>query len=271
MKKIFFNSSMPRSGSTLLQNILGNHPDIYTTPTSGLSELFLSLKKTYTNSTIFKAQNPDEMKSAFLTFCAYGLHGFFEGLTDKPYCVDKSRAWLINRNFLDCFYPNGKIICMVRDLRDILSSMEKNFRKHPEKYPLPDINKEFSLGDRITLWMQPDARPVGQTLVNLRDAIQMKLTKDVLFVRFEDLTQYPQGVMDMVHDYLGIDSHQYDFDNIQQVTHEDDRFHGIYGDHKIKNKVEPVESKAKDILGEIICNQLYEKNKWYFEKFMYNQ
>ena len=60
--EIFFNSSMPRSGSTLLQNILGNNPDFYATPTSGLVEMLLCSRKQYTHSPSFKAQNEEEMK-----------------------------------------------------------------------------------------------------------------------------------------------------------------------------------------------------------------
>ena len=41
MEQIFFQSSLPRAGSTLLQNILGQNPEFYVTPTSGVLELFL--------------------------------------------------------------------------------------------------------------------------------------------------------------------------------------------------------------------------------------
>ena len=39
MEKLFFQSSLPRAGSTLLQNIMGQNPDFYVTPTSGVLEL----------------------------------------------------------------------------------------------------------------------------------------------------------------------------------------------------------------------------------------
>ena len=38
-QQIFFQSSLPRSGSTLLQNILAQRNDMYATPTSGVLEL----------------------------------------------------------------------------------------------------------------------------------------------------------------------------------------------------------------------------------------
>ncbi len=39
MEKLFFQSSLPRAGSTMLQNILAQNPDVYATPTSGVLEL----------------------------------------------------------------------------------------------------------------------------------------------------------------------------------------------------------------------------------------
>jgi hypothetical protein len=44
-KTIFFNSSLPRAGSTLFQNLIGQNPEFYVTPTSGLIELILKITK----------------------------------------------------------------------------------------------------------------------------------------------------------------------------------------------------------------------------------
>ena len=91
--KVFFNSSLPRSGSTLLQNILAQNDDFYVTPTSGVLELVFGARANYTSSPEFKAQNDDDMKIAFKAFCRDGVFGFFNALTDKPYVMDKSRGW----------------------------------------------------------------------------------------------------------------------------------------------------------------------------------
>ena len=62
MDKIFYQSSLPRAGSTLLQNILAQNPDIYATPTSGVLELIFGARANYTNSAEFKAQDAETMK-----------------------------------------------------------------------------------------------------------------------------------------------------------------------------------------------------------------
>ena len=73
MEKLFFQSSMPRSGSTLLQNIFAQNPDMYATPTSGVLELIFAARGNYTNSPEFKAQDPELMKKGFLEFCQKGM------------------------------------------------------------------------------------------------------------------------------------------------------------------------------------------------------
>ena len=89
MKEIFYQASLPRSGSTLLQNILGQNPDFYVTPTSGVLELVFGARFNFDNSLEFKAQDNEEMVSGFRAFCSEGVKGFFNAVTDKPYIVDK--------------------------------------------------------------------------------------------------------------------------------------------------------------------------------------
>ena len=48
MEKLFFQSSLPRAGSTLLQNIFAQNPDMYATPTSGVLELVYAARANYT-------------------------------------------------------------------------------------------------------------------------------------------------------------------------------------------------------------------------------
>ena len=69
VQKIFFQSSLPRAGSTLLQNVMGQNPEFYVTPTSGVLELVYASRANYTNSPEFKAQDQNLMREGFLNFC----------------------------------------------------------------------------------------------------------------------------------------------------------------------------------------------------------
>ena len=55
--RVMFNSSLPRAGSTLLQNIFAQNPEFYVTPTSGVLELLYSSRAIYSESLEFKAQD----------------------------------------------------------------------------------------------------------------------------------------------------------------------------------------------------------------------
>src|SRR6202021_650373 len=83
----------------------------------------------------FKAPDAPLVKKAFLAFAKGGMESYFKALTDKPYVIDKSRGWGGHFDLLSLIWgEEPKIICMVRDLRQILASMEKKFRKAPAKH-----------------------------------------------------------------------------------------------------------------------------------------
>ncbi|MEI8280702.1 MAG: sulfotransferase, partial [Bacteroidota bacterium] len=128
-EKIFFQSSLPRVGSTVFQNLMNQDPRFYASSTSGMLELIYAARHNYTESPEFKAQDQELMKKAFLGFCKAGIHGYYDAITDKQYILDKSRGHFAHYAFLDSFYPNPKIICLVRNLPDIIASMEKKFRQ----------------------------------------------------------------------------------------------------------------------------------------------
>ena len=129
-REIFFQSSLPRSGSTLLQNIIGQNPDFYSTPASDVLGILCVARDKFTNNECTNSQDRELMDKAFVGFCEGALQGYFNGLTDKKYVLDKCMGWSIHYDFLNEFYPNPKIVCMVRDLRSIFCSFEKIFRKN---------------------------------------------------------------------------------------------------------------------------------------------
>jgi sulfotransferase len=270
IEKIFFNSSLPRSGSTLLQNIMGQNPDFYVTPTSGALELVFGARANYTNSPEFKAQDADSMKLAFRSFCRDGILGFYNSLTDKKYVIDKSRGWGYYRDFLDFFYPNPKIICMIRDPRSILSSMEKNYRKNPDKAHMLTSDSEMrniTTEQRIDSWV--NSQPVGLAFQRLHEIIRQNKDKNMLFIKFEDFTLNPAKEIIKVYKYLEIDQYNHDFNNVEQITKEDDEVYGVFGDHKIKSVVQQIKPDYNEILGTNAAKWIKNNYSWFYEYFKY--
>lgn len=270
MKKLFFQSSLPRSGSTLLQNIMGQNPDFYVTPTSGVLELVFAARSNFTDSPEFKAQDDELMNKAFRGFCREGILGYFDAITDKPYILDKSRGWGYYQNFLKFFYPEAKIICMIRDPRSIFSSMEKNYRKNPQKSQL--LTKDSSMEgitteQRIDIWSQ--SQPVGIAFQRLRQIIKEGNDKSMLFVKFENLTKNPEKELVRIYEYLDIPIFNHNMDKIEQITKEDDSVYGIFGDHTIKPKLEAPPTDYNTILGTNASNWIRNNYNWFYEHFGY--
>lgn len=89
VEKVFFQSSMPRSLSTLFQNLISQNPDFYCTPTSGTLELWFGARANFSQSPEFKAQDSALMNKGFAGFCREGMMGYFNAITNKKYVMDR--------------------------------------------------------------------------------------------------------------------------------------------------------------------------------------
>lgn len=271
VKKIFYNSSLPRAGSTLIQNILAQNPDIYSTPTSGMFEMMVGARTYFSNGIEFKAQDQKQMEAGFKGFLKEGIYGFYNNITDKSYVMEKSRGWSMEHNFIDAYDPKPKIICMIRDIRAIYASLEKKYRSNP----LVETNIA-NWGDltgtttdkRILTWSANP--PIGPAMDRLYQVLVQGLHQHILFIKFENLCANPDQELKRVYDYLEIPFFQHDFNNVEQLTHEDDKWYGIFGDHIIKGKVAPVKNDYLEVLGPNACKIIEDNYKWYFNDMSYS-
>jgi sulfotransferase len=267
-RRIVFNSSLPRSGSTLLQNILAQNPRFYCSATSGVMNLLTAARAQFSTAPMFKAQDATLMRAGFLGFCKRGLEGFYEGVTDKPVCVDKHRAWFHYYDWLDAFYPRPKIVVCVRDLRAILSSMEKLFRKNRHLQDPADSEERMNMTtvtNRLTHWL--NSNPVGLTVLRLMEALQTGTIRHFHVIRFEDLTAHPAATMRKVYAYLDEPYFEHEFDHVVQATREDDSQFVFYGDHRIREEVQPVPTDYDEVLGRELAEMVKGNNPLFYKTF----
>ena len=245
-------------------------PRFYASPTSGLLELIFAARHNYTEGLEFKAQDPELMKSAFLAFCKSGVFGYYNAITDKPYVIDKSRGHFAHYGFIDSFYPDPKIICMVRNLPDIVASMEKMYRNNPHKSH-SIVNHSTMQGTstpkRVDIWF--NSPPIGLAIERLGEAIRQGVDKKMLFIKYESLCLYPEMEMKRVYNYLGIEPFKHDFEHIEQATKEDDEIYGISGLHDIRSSLEMKPSDARQVLGNDVYDWIMKQYRWYAEYFGY--
>jgi sulfotransferase len=266
---VIFNSSLPRSGSTLLQNILAQNPSIYCSPTSGVIELLYAARQNFTNLNEFKL-DPDQesMKRGWLSFCRSAIHGWYSGITDKPIACDKSRGWMYYWNWLIQFMPDAKLICCVRDPVEILASMEALHRKNMHLHDPADApgNAQFvTIDQRVNHWL--NSPPVGLGLMRLKDSIDNGNAKQFHFVRYEDIVSNPEKEMENIYSYLGVQPFKHHYDSMQQTVLENDALHGVYGSHKIRPDLGKSKISQKEILRKAVCEQVKIHLRWYYDYF----
>jgi hypothetical protein len=271
MRKLVFNSSMPRSGSELLQVILHQNPSVYGSATSPLLEYQFAVRANYELPEV-KSQDGAIMQKAFLSMCKGMADSYYEAITDRPVVVDKNRGWSHYHEWVDLWNPDSKVICMVRDPRSIIASMERVYRKNRHTPSGPDNPAELqnmTLWQRVDHWL--DSQPIGLALMRTMDSFQRGVANKMLFVRYEDLTTTPQTELNRVYDFIGEPRFlSHNFSNLIKEVYEDDSHFGVYGNHSVKKELSPCkEADWSDVLPQEVASYIFDKCNWYTKTFKY--
>jgi sulfotransferase len=252
-KQFFFISGLPRSGSTLLCNILAQNPEVHVSKaTSGLHDVLFGIRNQWDRLIEHQAEGTDYERLRRV------LRGVFENYhdTDKNIIIDKGRGWLSLIEMAE--FALGvpvKILCPVRDVSEILASFEKLWRKTTGKsqwnFEQNDYTLAQTVAGRCEIWSRRD-QPVGLAYNRVNDAIARGHREKINFIEFDDLASSPSSVMSDIYKFFGMDYFTHDFSNVAQYTREDDEnVHRIGGLHSIRPKVEPVPKSARSILGSV--------------------
>ena len=249
IKTIHFISGMPRSGSTILGNILAQNPRFYVTPTSGLVELLSGMRMGYEKIGDFRAAPNEYAKMGSIRGA---LYGHFEAVS-QPIVFDRNRAWVAELEMVEILLRRkAKVIVCVRDVPEILCSLETLWRENKGSRTI--IQQEMkpvefqSLDGRCNTWLEP-GQPVGRAYVAIQDALTRNFRDRLHFVHFDYLTQNPTGALQDIYRFLEETPFAHDFEHVKQVTLEDDIVHGIMGLHDIRPAVRPVPKRAREMLG----------------------
>lgn len=244
-KRIYFLAGLPRSGSTLLANILAQHPQIHVTPTSGLVDMLVQVRNGWDRNDAFQAMERKLSERVKCNVLRAMLQAYFSHV-ERPICIDKNRYWA---EFLEMGAElvggrdRVKVLVTVRDLRDVVASFESLYRKTSALGQLPQeanmaLKFKTALG-RAEVFID-DAQPVGRAYNAIRDAVTRGWKDRMHFIDYEDLTRRPKQTLEGVYRFLGEPAHEHDFQHVEQVTLEDDFVYGFKDLHVIRPKVEPL-------------------------------
>ncbi|MEM9109165.1 MAG: sulfotransferase [Planctomycetota bacterium] len=250
-----FLGGLPRSGSTLLCNILAQNPRVHATQTSACMDVMFGVRNNWDKLIEHKAHPMPQAKQRVLR----GILKSYYADVSRPVVIDKCRGWvsLLEMAELALDRP-AKIIIPVRDLRDVLASFERLWREQAASGQINGESENYfrfqTTEGRIAHWIRDD-QPVGLAYNRIRDAVTRFQNQDLLdrlhFVPFERLTTDPTGALADLYRFLGEPVFEHDFEQIEQVTTEDDSVFGFQDLHTIRGKVEPIAPRWPEVLGDI--------------------
>ena len=263
---------MPRSCSTLLQCIFNQHPEIQATQTDPVLEYLYGARMNYTSTPEVKAMDKDLALNTWRGFCWGGLQGYADAYTDKPNLCIKTRGASIHYSWFNAFMPyQPKMICMVRDLKGIIASMEKLYRANQEHHQEIQNHRDMkgtSTAKRVDAWFA--SPPVGLALERLQQCVHEGINKNILYVRAEDLSSNPSEQMERIYSYLDLPNFEHDFKNVEQSIKEDDSVYGLTDTlHTIRREVKALKDDSREILGEPVCTWIDNTFQWYQKGFGY--
>ena len=199
-EKLIFIVSQPRAGSTLLQRLLGSHPNIHTT-----SEPWLMLHPLYAlrsegHEAEYDAQLAWQATEDFLQLLPEGEDQYIKGVrrmysylydraladSGKSYFVDKTPRYYFVVAELRRVFPKARYVVLLRNPLAVLHSVE-------------------------TAWIRGSWRKLHKSKHDLISAPRLLLEgakllgERALVVHYERLVANPAGEMQRICEWLGVD------------------------------------------------------------------
>lgn len=272
MKTIHYCIGLPRSGSTLLMNILQQNPEIFTSSTCPTPYLLNSCKDTATSVSEFIAMDQQVLNNSLVNYVKFGMQGWFSSLTEKPIVFSKSRVWDTYLNFLFHAYENPKFIICIRDLRDIICS----FEKLSHKFPIWNIgSKEDSVHvksfeKRMEIYCTDIGANLGRPLYYLPHVLEwaQKRPNNFYLFRFEDFNQHPENILGQIYNWLNLPHYNHNFFNIQQSgQYEHDTVYRALVTHKTERQLKQIKPTWPEMMNNEQSDLVIKNNLWFYETF----
>jgi sulfotransferase len=215
METIHFISGLPRSGSSLIADILKQNSQIHSENHSNLAGILNNVNQVWEK--IETKGNFDQSKKTGVMSGI--LSGYYHDIT-KPIVINNNFQWIpLIKTVEAVFQKKVKIIVPVRNPAEILTSFERFRKDHPLMTLEVDqiLKNNSSVAARAFYYAGPEGI-LGVTHRNIKDAIIMGYIDRLLFVDYNRFCNSPKSQTKRIYEFLGIDHYDHDFDNIEQLN-----------------------------------------------------
>lgn len=260
MKTLHFISGLPRSGSTLITNILKQNPNIHGEAVSSLASIFGSINASWNNYEQNQENYDEKIKAGVLSSVLQGYYRHIE----KPIVVDKDRGWIPLLPIVESVLQRQiKIVVCVRNPAEILSSFERIRKENPLFFARVDsfLKEGSSIASRAFYYAGPDGA-LGMSHRNLKDAVIMGYLDRFLFVDYNKYCSTPKSQTKRIYDFLELPNFEHDFKNIEQKENYNNLAIGLPDLHKIKPEINKTTVNCVEYLGLDLYEQYNREIFW---------
>ncbi|MDD2767889.1 MAG: sulfotransferase [Methylococcus sp.] len=241
-KRLLYVTGLPRSGSTLLCQLLGLHPEIYSTGhSSPLCQILMQLRQQWSDNEFLLAQLDVDFDLVYGRL-ERAWRGFVNGWTaetERPWVVDKNRGWLAQIETVQDFDPDFRMLVCVRELGQIIGSIEARHAK-TRLLDFPDHLAHLSRYARADKLMGADGLVGGplKAIEALQD-LPAELQQRVYYVVFEHLMTEPVAALQDIHRWLDLKPAPLDPEHLPVKPHESDSHYRCKYPHRTYASIQP--------------------------------
>ena len=263
-------TGLPRAGSTLLCQMLAQHPEIDCEGhSSPLCNMLLGIRRMVSDDQFFLAQLDQSFDKSYANLSG-AMQGFLNGWhrdTGKKVVVDKNRAWLHAIEMLLHIAPEAKLIVCLRELGQIYGSIEAQHQK-TILIDFIDHLADFDRFGRADMLFAKD-KAIGAPLISVHSVqdLPAEVQKRLYFLRFEDLIDRPAQCMSHIYAWLGLSPYEIDPGKLKMAAHESDSHYRMKYLHKQSQQI--AKPRKHDIAPRIQA-QIENAYAWYYQLYYPN-
>ena len=220
--------SLPRSGSTLLCGLLNQHNDSRVIEGSLSICISNAIRNVFYNNAKSLATN---QQKECLKVLKASLHSYLNSY--HKFVFDKNREWLFYLDIADQVFDKYKVIVLVRDPIECVSSFLRLKEKEPITYTayVSDLVRQENYPTTIGLVeeLMSYKGAIGRTYNALYEAsIVQQRAKDFLFVDYHKLCAKPQMQLTRICEFIKATPCGFQTNNIKNANKQLDRHYGMY-------------------------------------------
>lgn len=268
-KTFYFISGLPRSGSTVLRSLLNQNPRFHAGSASPVLSTMYTVENHLQQDELFHANPKPQQAHSIISNIIYQFYSD----VDNPVVFDSNRAWPARVPYIENYVgQQAKIICTVRDYEEILTSFEMLLRRNPYQHgqirvdfiseQLIKLNIPLTLENRCEYIAGPQGI-LGQSANAIMEGIQQGHLDKIHFVEYKNIVNHPQETLNSIYEFLGEESFEHTFDNLENQTREQDlQTYGLSDMHEVRKKLKSTSANPKDVLTSEILEKCRNTDFW---------